>query len=464
MNLIIYQIGRLDHDFYKERPFQVYEKVFKTSLSSFAIRDYSIENNERPSVVLIYPVSLPLNATLLKNKAFTASVPRIFTEHIESALDNPHEYLKNPYPLFDNHPHSEEVDDFFLIHSIGTYYTGKEYLSLSSHYTDIFFEILFDMTGRYLKYLETDPDVPIKFIIDISSGFNIYVSALIEAARQLGVWLQLSDWHDKEKIPEIVLAFSDPVFPFEDITYTIHFDTLRTKALFSSPINNRDVESYNLSKDIYPDERDHKRSLQQIFEGFIVTYSAISKNTPLAVCEFGYEKKGDILAILKTFIELTKKRLYGNFTTSPDLKKDLYLKVLLTLGFYYGISSLLEEFSIYKHNDSGTAIDDLRASFKKIYDVFGLTLNDIILGNEVDKLKKQLTQESVNEKDGWGELFSVLNTDKAYKETTPQKRNFFAHAGFELNATKYRFENGSLILKYREKHTDLIKKWLKESG
>ncbi|MCX7965283.1 MAG: CRISPR-associated CARF protein Csx1 [Syntrophorhabdaceae bacterium] len=463
MNLIIYQIGRLDHDFHKERLFQVHERVFKTSLSSFAIRDYSIENSEKPSVVLIYPVSLPLNANLLKNKTFTSSIPQKFAGHIESALDNPHEYLKNPYPLFENHPHSRQVDDFFIIHSIGTYSTGKEYISFFTHYTDIFFEILLDMIGRYLKHLETDNGVPIRFIIDISSGLNIYVSALIEAARQLGVWLQLFGWYDKEKIPEIVLAFSDPVFPFEEMTYTIHFDTLRTKALFSSPINNRDVERYSLSKAIYPDEREHKRSLQEIFEGFIVTYSAINNNTPLAIYEFGYEKRGNILSIMKTFIEQVKKRLYGIFISSPDLKKDLYLKALLTLGFYYGISSLLEELKIYKHNDSGTKIDDLRASFKRVYELFGLTLNDIVLGNEVDKLQRELIQKNGGQKKGWGALFSILNSDKAYKETHPQKRNFFAHAGFELNVTQYRIENGLLILKYREEHTDLIKKWLKES-
>lgn len=464
INTIIYQIGRLDIGFYKELEFQVNGEVFKTSLSSFAIRDLLVRDKYNTSIVLIYPVSLPFNTFLLKNQTFTSSIPPAFKENIENAINKPEEYLNNPYLLFTSHPHSREVDDFFVIHSLGTYGTGKKQISFSCYYSDIFLELLFDMVGRYLKHMESDGDEPIRFIIDISSGLNIYVSALIEAARQFGVWLQLAGWHNREKIPEITLAFSDPILPNENIKYAIHFDMLKTKALFSSPIDNRDVEHYTLSRAIYPDLRENKRKLQEILDNFLITYSAIKNNTPLAIYQFGYDEKDTILAVLKTFIENTKNKLYASFAASPELKKDEYLKTLLTIGFYYGITCMLERYNIHSHGDSGTDITSLRVSFEKIYEVLGLGLNNVILGNEVDKQKKALKEKTDVDTYQWKSLFCLLNINGDEKETSPQKRNFFAHAGFEQNATQYEIEDCSLKLRYKDEHIDKIKRWLKESA
>lgn len=464
INTIIYQIGRLDIGFYKELEFQVDGKVFKTSLSSFAIRDFFARDSNNTSIVLIYPVSLPFNTFLLKNQSFTSSITSAFKENIENALNKPEEYLNNPHPLFATHPHSKEVDDFFVIHSLGTYSTEKQQISFSCYYSDIFLEILFDMVGRYLKHMEKDGSEFIRFIIDISSGHNIYISALLEAARQFGVCLQLAGWHNREKIPEIVLAFSDPILPNENIKYAIHFDTLKTKALFSSPVDNRDVEGHTLSRKIFPDLRENKRKLQKILDTFLITYSAIKNNTPLAIYQFGYDEKDTILAVLKIFIENTKNKLYASFAASPDLKKDEYLKTLLAISFYYGITCMLERYNIHNSGDSGTDINSLRTSFEKIYEVFGLGLNNVILGNEVEKQKKALEQNTDENTEEWKSLFCLLTINGDKKETSPQKRNFFAHAGFEQNITQYRIENGSLKLRYKDEQTDTIKRWLKESA
>jgi CRISPR-associated protein Csx1 len=47
--------------------------------------------------------------------------------------------------------------------------------------------------------------------------------------------------------------------------------------------------------------------------------------------------------------------------------------------------------------------------------------------------------------------------------TTPQKRNFFAHAGFEGNITECRILNGKIYLRYKDNFEKTIKGWLKES-
>lgn len=466
MNIVIYQIGRLGPDFLKELDFQIADRTHRSSLSSFAIRDYYAENNHNPSVVLIYPLSLPLNPAFPQNQVFMSSVPQMFAENIVNVLNNPDEYVVKPYPLFASHPHSSEADEFLVVHSIGTYNTLLKQISFFCHYSDIFLEILFDMVDRYVKYRETGGDEPIRFVVDISSGLNIYILALLEAARHFGVWLQLANWHDKDKIPEIIIAFSDPILPNENIPYHIHFDTLKTKGLFVSPISPKDVENYSLAKTIYPDKdnKDLKNKLQTALEDFFITYSAIKNNTPLAIFQFGCTGKNTILGVLKDIIRSATQKLFQNYQSSPDLKKDDYLKIILALGFYYGISTLLEQYNIYKHSDSGTDIDTLRTSFKKIYKVLGLGLNDTILGNETDKLKKASQQKVHEQINGWKNLFCLLNSGKDEKKTHPQMRNFFAHAGFEQNITVYRIENGTLLLRYEDEEKNKIKNWLKASG
>ncbi|HOV89752.1 MAG TPA: CRISPR-associated CARF protein Csx1 [Syntrophorhabdaceae bacterium] len=465
VNYFIYQIGRLDVNAFKGLDFIVNDKTFKTSLSSFAIRDYYGEGYKKSSIVLVYPVSLPFNQFILKNRDFISSISETFKNGIEHALNNPHDYLNNPHQLFVEHPHSKQADYFFIIHSLGTYTTNKQQVKFSSHYTDILLEILFDMVMRYIQHIKSsNQDGKVGFFIDISSGLNIYITALLEAARYLGVLMQLAGIYNRDKVPEVIIAFSDPILPNENISYTIHFDPVRTKAFYSSAISNKDIENFNLSRAIYKNEREEKRKLQEILESFLITYSAIKNNTPLAIYQFGYIEKDTILEIMKDFIEKTQKKLYDSFESSPGFKKDDYLKVLLTFGFYYGIANLLEKNGIKQHNNHGIKLDELRTSFKNVYDTFGLGLNDVILGNEIDlidKANKEIVEDYKNE---WRQLFYLLNPNKNAMDTEPKKRNYFAHGGFEQNVTQYRIKNGSLTLKYDDKNTDMIKRWLKESG
>ncbi len=463
----IYQVGRLDVNAFKELNFIVYNKPFKSSLSSFAIKDYYEENydsssHDSSSIVLIYPVSLPFNQILLKNRDFISSIPGTFKDRIEHALNNPQDYLNNPQKLFESHPHSEMACNFFTIHSLGAYNTNNQQIKFSCHYSDIFLEILLDMVSRYIQHVESsNHDGKLKFIIDISSGLNIYITALLEAARYLGVLMQLAGIYNKDKVPEVIIAFSDPILPNENISYTIHFDPVRTKAFYSSPISYKDIDKFKLSKAIYPEDRKEKNRLQEILDSFAITYSAIKNNAPLAIYQFGYKERDKILDMMKDFIEDTLSNLYKNFESSPNLKKDDYLKVLLTLAFSYGIASLLENNNIKQHH--GIDISELRDSFESVYKAFGLDLNDIVLGNEVNlinKAKKEFVEKGNRE---WRQLFYLLNPNKNAFDTVPNERNYFAHAGLEQNAAQYIIEKDLLKLKYADQHVDLIKKWLKKS-
>ncbi len=62
------------------------------------------------------------------------------------------------------------------------------------------------------------------------------------------------------------------------------------------------------------------------------------------------------------------------------------------------------------------------------------------------------------------DLFILLNPTKNQFDTKPNKRNFFAHAGLEQNATQFRIEDGSLFLRYKADCNENLKNWLKESA
>ena len=460
---ILYQIGRLDRNVFDECRFVIEDEQFDTSLTSFAIRDFIKREGKTPLLVLIYPVSLRLNTSLLKNQK---SFPPEFMKEIETTLNDPEEYLKNPKALFHHHPHTQEADDFFVIHSLGTYSTHQSSISFDCHYQDILLEILLDMIDRYLPLLDVDTSEPLEFIIDISSGHNIYLSALLEAARQFGVWLQLAGWHNKETIPEIKIAFSDPILPGQDVLHTIHFDELKVRSLFSSPITNNDVSNFALSRKVFPDEseRREKNRLQEFLERFLVIFSAIKNNTPLAIYQFGFDEGDTILSILKDFIILIKRRLFSSYLKSPALDKDAYLKILLTLGFYYGICRILKENGVKNHRDRGSEINSIK-DFYNIYEAFGLNLNEVVLGNEINQISEALNR--FHDKNSgqwqWHDLFTLLNPTKNPSDMKPHERNFFAHAGLEQNATQFRIEDKTLFLKYKDKYNKALKNWLKKS-
>lgn len=445
---IIYQIGRLDSNALDKIKFTVNNNSFETILSSFAIRGYLHKKDYRAEIVLFYPISLPYNSALVKNENFLSKCPDDFQKHFINAFNNPEEYLSNPKEFFDSHPHSKESGNFKVIHSLGVYTTSNTEVSFDCYYSDIVLTMLIEMIKRYLL----KEDVTEKIIFDISSGHNIYVSALLEAARYFGVWLKLYNW--KVNSTEIQIAFSDPVIAFQkQREYKIYFEKLDVRAFFSCPVSYTDIENFKLSKEIYEENRNMKQQLQSVLENLVIIFSAIKNNAPLGIYQFGYHDEDKIFNVLKDFLDNKEKILLKEYIKSPKLNKGNYIKVLLSCGLYLGLLKILKENKVRKISKEGIEIEVIRKSFRNIYKTFDLALNDVILGNEIDKIKQDFIVDKI-----WKTLISSKGG-----ESTPQKRNFFAHAGFEGNVTECKKMNGRIFLRYNDKYLETIKKWLKES-
>ncbi|WPX08764.1 TM1812 family CRISPR-associated protein [Anaerocellum danielii] len=109
----------------------------------------------------------------------------------------------------------------------------------------IVLEILFDMMERYIDdKKEKDID---EIYLDISSGHNIYISAMIEASRHFAVLTKLMHWIHEERQPRIYLTFSDPITGRTAESYELHIQPQSYTAFFSSPINKKEACDHNFS-------------------------------------------------------------------------------------------------------------------------------------------------------------------------------------------------------------------------
>lgn len=454
--IIIYQIGRLERSVFNDLNFKINNIKYTASLTSFAIKEHFQREGYNADVILLYPVSLAFNRGLLEDERFKNDCPEEFYSSFKYAFENPDEYLKKPEEYFRSHPHSVSSNGFYMIYSPGVYTTGKGQKELYSQYSDIVLRIFIDMLERYLSISNIK-----RFIIDISSGHNIYITALLEAVRYFKVWLKLYGW--AKDIPIIEMAISDPIIPgVKDVSYKISFEEIDAKAMFLSPLGYSEIQKDPLSKRIYPskDEREKKRTLHRILERFVIIYSAIKNNTPLIIYQQEYYTKDEAIEVTKQLLSDVTYCLTERFDGYVRLNKDIYIKTLLALGFYTGIVDILKQKGI-KMLKEGIELSQLRKTFKDIYKLFGLSLNDTVLGNEADSINKDLKNtEHIRE---WKPLITVLSKYQKHMITQPNKRNFFAHAGLEGNITECRIDKeGRIFIRYKNRHLQKIENWLKE--
>lgn len=452
--VLIYQIGRLEANVFEKLRFAIGDNEYQATLSSFAIgKDVG---RESAKVVLIYPVSLFFNESLLKNPKFIQTAPEGFKEKFDGILENPHVYLDNPKEYFQEHPHSREADDFFVIHSIGTYKTKHEHIAFATSYADIWLEIFAHMVEKYLNSERTT----LEYVVDISSGFNIYVSALIEAARNFGVFLELAYCGDKSSKPKITLAFSDPVLPgLTESKHNIYFEPLRVRSIFASPVSKDDIQQYSLSRSLFLENRTLKGKFQSLLEGFVIAFSSIKNNTPLAIYQFGYADDREIKEVLNYLVAHIKSKASASYTSSPNLNRESIMKAFLSMAFYWGLIKVLKQNNIFKIGRRNIDLDFLKKTIEPIYQSFQLMLNEVVLGNEVSNLKVKL--KCKDSKSGWTKLSDLL--DPQGKRDNPHKRNFFAHSGFEREVTIVRNEGEKIFVKYDDRHHETIRKWLIDS-
>jgi CRISPR-associated protein Csx1 len=371
-------------------------------------------------------------------------------------------YIKNPIDFYKNHPHSKLVNSFFCIHSIGTYENTKFEASVQDIALFIFAKLIEEYAKSNFSYK--------KIFVDVSSGLNIYVTALLEALRYFQTWEKLFNLSNSSL--ECFVVYTDPIIgrkkDEENIEYNIYEYKTDVKAFFSSPITYDEVEQglpKRIIEEQLKEDRKNKNKLKDLLENFLLLYSSFANGTPLALFNLEFTPLGDIEKFILCLVEKIIKKFEENFKKSPMFNFDYFTKVILALSFLRGLLKIIEEIEENKKSKKEANITEIREKITKIYKSLGLHVQSGLIEYEIIKIINACKNENCPLKNNgdWIKLDEVLPKmvdDK--KSEQLNERNFFAHAGFERTVTLIKKEDNLIYLKYDENKIEEIKKMLKK--
>ncbi len=447
MNLI-YQIGRFEKNAFESINFLIDNQIFEASLSSLALREYFTKKEVNSKVILLYPVSLLFNKRTIERSSDLLQTFKEKILKILNSFDDREVFFSDPYLFYKLHPHSELADGFSVIHSLGEY----EGVKFQATFEELVFEIFLDMVERYIKE-------PFKAIyLDISSGLNIYVSALIEAGRLFLTFYKLQNFLVEDNSLAVFLYFSDPITqPIENRIFQLHISyKLEVKTFFSHPlppdVNNTENAYPNFIKSLAGEDKETKKwfttLLAPILTKSCLFYSALKNNTPLIFYTFSYHKEEDLISAIMEVSKFLKGKIYKDFQKTPGLNIDLYRKLFLVLSLYLGIIRVLKKYDIYPKME--VSISELDLKFRDqentLYKHFELLSNRRYLAQELDNnfKKEEVKNKFENEYKLLKEFISGESLDKDIKP-----RNFFAHCGFERNCVEVKRVGDEVYVRYK---------------
>uniref|UniRef100_A0A832MNH8 TIGR01897 family CRISPR-associated protein n=1 Tax=Pseudothermotoga hypogea TaxID=57487 RepID=A0A832MNH8_9THEM len=448
---LLYQIGR---PVSKRKPgeteklFSVDGRIYTESLSGMALKRALSDEGKQTKLVLIYPVSAVFSNTMQPPK------------DLEQYFRFPKEYLKEEFL-------QENVDDLFVIHSLGTYMYFDREVTFDVKYDDIVLEIFFELVKRYLQ------EKPEDIYVDVSTGHNISVVALVEA---VGHFLNfLAFLHtDREKVPRVFQAFSDPIIDNRSSIFKIHVQPIEHQFHFSSPLLSymekngvkRD-DRLNVLKKALKDKafaeesvemRTAKRELTSMLLKSVLVFLSISRSLPLPLYYFdrvdtldpainaNLDDPDTVKNRLLAFVDYTLQRLQRDYSRSLGLDKEFLIAVVNELALYAGLVSMLFENDIKSFDrEKGLAFELLCEKFGQI--LKKLKIESILFGSETSNLKNRF--KNVKHLDRWISMSVVYDSDEQM-DSKPDQRNFYAHIGLERTITEVRFEGKEVYLRYRE--------------
>ncbi|MDW8056635.1 MAG: CRISPR-associated CARF protein Csx1, partial [Elusimicrobiota bacterium] len=388
----IYQIGRVDRNILESKKFKIGDKIYEYPLSGIALKKYFLDSNqeEKTNLIIVYPVSLALNKSVSGEKNFGE-----FARKIENIINGGFEnLLSNPQDIFSPHPHNSFADGFFVIHSIGGY-EGKIF---NAKFDFIVLEFFCDMVKKYLCWEKLNENL-FELFVDISTGLNIYVSAMVEAARYFIVFQKLRSWI-KEKSANVKICFSEPIIGSSSDVFNIYFDyTLDVKVFLSSPIRKNEL-NFVLARKIATTEQDKelKQRLNKVLENFALLFSSFKNTTPLVWYSFEFDNLFEIYKFEQQLIDRCSEIFSSNWQNAENIEVKEYFKVFFAVSFYIGLLRVLEKEKIIQQKE--VTLDDLEKS-KDILKSLGID-NLELLGNELRNLSNfEKKKEKFNNATEW---------------------------------------------------------------
>ena len=432
--MIIYQI--LGKTNYSEVEYEINDKgkaIYRCRLSSEALYKH-YNNDERKKIVLLKPESIDDSS---------------INETVENVRAN-----------------TDGNVEIKPIQAVGTYnniyYNGTP--------SNISLQIFVDMLRQ-----KRDGE---KIIVDLSTGYNLYVLSLLEAARFYTSYIRLSYANLSETF--VRYAVSEPISNQSLRPYKIYIEELQTRTTFDLPPH---TSNFNLISFIDDDKRDIGREfshlnkkVKHILTNLTILYNSIRYNAPLflftSCIDFNEEENKAIVNELCKFIDQILDR-------KKKIKRSLYA-VFLNIAILNGIWYMLRD-RLDKKGDKSVPLDTLKSFSKSIYDKLGLDLNWRFLEREIREIesyKERLSSKWKaykeirfldskpnidNQHQATNTEIEVATTSQNIRGGSDSKRNFFAHAGLSYDTLELCLDNEHkhILCRYKPDKIKEIQEWIK---
>lgn len=459
---LILQIGRFDRNLEENVNFEIEGKRYAYPLSSFALKDHLQEKGKIAKVHLLFPVSLYLNKIAisdLKNKAEYQEL----AEKLEALFSDSNErnrFFTNPAEYYALHPHRKYFDSFSVIHSVGTY----DHITFDTEFSSLVFELFLILVNQYLNEPFNE------LYLDISTGQNIYVTALLEAGRFFLVFNNLQNFLRNSPVDAYIVS-SDPILGRispEQVFKIYPNYPFKVKAFFSAPLEPEKTSleyprafsqlSKNIANLYASGDRKFKQKLNEMLSKAYFFYSALKNNTPLMLYLDAYHNPDEIKSFINTLVQLFNEQICKNYLNLIISEVDKLRNILLMLALYRGISILLSFKNISPKDEIAVSeLENLFASDEdSLYYYFGLFTHRPYLSSEI---KNNFKKENIVSK--FKDTFTLLREyiSGEGQDKDIDNRNFLAHCGFERNCVEVKKINDEIYLRYtsdKEKRKKII--------
>lgn len=429
-----------------------------------------------------------IKKTIAKNADMILYVPESLVTQIANDVDEAAKYIEDPQSL--EEAAREKIreklsvkEDFKvkIIQSAGVYFgeNQKYKVEFANTLDNIIVYLFLDLLGI------RDSEI----FIDISTGQNFYIVALLEAARHLLVHKKLEKIFDRKYTPRVRTSTITPYAQVKGresapTKLPIHFSEIDVKVFFEYPLKTtmrrrgcdlvsigdylspklKDAERGELTRELYRKFGKDYNKVKALARLCMLAYNAFKYNTPL--CFYGKgiinlnecdaDEAFQILIKILGEIESMRKVVVEGDTlsvTRVPLCRGPIINTLLTLALFKSIKENLNDLN----EKEAVNLAEFREKFKNIYEALGLQLNSIFLQKEINNIEMLSVALKDGEEKSYGELL-----EHPPGGAQDAKRNFFAHAGLTYDAVLVKREDGEIKIRYDPAKYEIIKDYLSE--
>lgn len=430
-----------------------------------------------------------IKKSIAKTADIILLVPESLVTLMADDVDMAAEYIGNPRLLervtreeILREPLIKEGFEVRLVESTGVYF-GK-----NQKYRVEFENTLDNIIIHLFLYLISLRDSDI--FIDVSTGQNFYVVALLEAVRHLIVYRKLENIFNRMYSRRVKISTMTPYTRVgggeaRQDKLPLRISEMDVKVFFEYPMKatfyrggraSVSVGDY-VSRELNEAERkeiigelvkkfgkDFEDVVKKLLNLCMRAYNALRYNTPLCfygrqiidLSECDAEKALKALRELVMEIESRKKiTIEGNClkVSRIPMSRGAVINTALTAALFKSIKENLG----HLNEREAVALTEFEGTFKEIYESLGLQLNLTFLQREISNIRRLSASLGEDEEKVYGKML-----EEPPKGAQDPRRNFFAHSGLTYDAVYVKKEGGEIKIRYIPEKSEEIKSYLSE--